>query len=334
MSDATGATANSLYVPGFEANLNLSPQQTTSRLAPYVDSDFAYTQPGTFFNGDDVGTSDPQDVTSRVPDSPDGFVDVTRRFGAFKGYNDGKFIDNEDKARQLEDPTNETMAAMMAGQGRKRDTCIIAGIQGVYQYQDQNGNYQAGAANANIIASNNAKAHEAETISAVENLNTNGYGLTIGKLILTKMNLDNSELDEVKPGDKPSQYFFACTAEQLGNLLQSVPATSSFYNQIQGLIEGTLSYFMGFNFIRMPANAKFNPLPKTSYTRTCLAWHKRAVMYRARPILKTRITEREDKSFRWYAYYESEHGCFRRYDSGVWAVNCDEQTNTPYNATS
>ena len=140
MADPTGALSGVLYVPGFAANLNLLPQQTTSRLLMAVDNDLNYAPKGQFFNADDVGTSDPADVTTRVPNSPDGFVDTYRRFGAFKPYADGKFLDNEDMARELEDPTSKVMQAILAGQGRKRDLAILAGITGTYQYQDQNQN--------------------------------------------------------------------------------------------------------------------------------------------------------------------------------------------------
>ncbi len=89
---------------------------------------------------------------------------------------------------------------------------------------------------------------------------------------------------------------------------------------------GTLSYFMGFNFKRLPSNAKFNPLRKTSYTRKCMAWHRKAVVYRGRPIENTQISKRADKSYRWYSYYEAEHGCVRRYDDAVYEVDCAEVT--------
>lgn len=326
MADPTGATATSLYVPGFRANLNLSPQQTKSRLLSCVDADLAYDTPGQYFNADDVGTSDPSDVNTRAPNSPDGFVDVVRRFGSFKPYADGKFLDNEDMARMLEDPTSKVMQAMMAGQGRKRDLAILSGLTGTYQYQDASGNYQTGAANANIIAANYAGAHEAETIASVQNGTTSGYGLTIGKLIEAKSNLDNSEIDEPAPGDRPSDYYLALTARQLQDLLSSVPATNSFYSQVQGLVQGTLSFFMGFNIIRLPSNATTNPLTKVSYTRSCVAFHRRALVYRARPVINSEVVKRADKSFRWYAYYEGDHGAVRRYDGGVQVINCDETT--------
>jgi hypothetical protein len=334
MSDPTGATALSLYVPGFERNLNLLPQQTKSRLLRAVDAELEYATPGQYFNADDVGTADPVDVTTRVPDSPDGFVDMYRRFGSFKGFADGRFIDNEDLVQELEDPTSKVMQAMLAGLGRKRDTAMIGaggvgGLMGTYQYQDQFGNYQMGAANANVVASSNSTAHEGETITATEGGDSD-YGLTIGKLIYTKTQLDNSEIDEPEMGERPSDYFFACTATQLQNLLQSVPATNSFYNDVQGLVAGTLSYFMGFNFIRLPANAIFNPLAKTSYTRKCLAWHRRAILYRGRRIIPEEVVKRPDKSFRWYAYYEAMHGAVRRYDGGVWEVDCSTADTTAF----
>lgn len=337
MSDNTGASAGTLFVPGFIANLNLLPQQTKSRLLTCVDSDLNYSAPGQFFNADDVGTADPTDVTTRVPDSPDGFVDMMRRFGAFKGFTDGRFIDDEDKARQLSDPTNLVMQAMMAGMGRKRDTAIISAALGTFQYQDKNQNYQTGAALAagQIVAANDATAHENETIAAVGR--DNGYGLTIGKLVKAKTLLDLSEIDEPAAGDKPSQYYLACTSTQLMDLLLSIPATSAFYTQVQGLISGTLSYFMGFNFVRMPSSAVSNPLPKyqgtgaaTKSTRKCIAWHRRAIVYKGRPIKNARISERADKSYRYYAFYEAEHGAVRRYDQGVVEIDCNE-TGTGFN---
>ncbi len=324
MSDPTGATALALYVPGFKANLALAPQQTKSRLLAAVDADLAYGEPGQYFNADDVGTADPQPVVSRVPNSPDGFVDTVRRFGTFLPYADGRFLDNEDMARSLEDPTSKVMQAIMAGQARSRDTQIINGIMGTYQYQNSSGGYSTGAANANIIAATDATAHEAETIVSTEGGDGN-YGLTIGKLIKTKILLDNAEIGEQEAGER-GDYHFACTGTQLGNLLQSVPATSSFYNDVQGLIAGTLDYFMGFHFHRMSSNAQFNPLPKTSYTRKCLAWTKPAVLYRARPIINVEVSKRPDKSFRWYAFYEFNHGAVRRYDGGVVEVDCSEAT--------
>ena len=144
-------------------------------------------------------------------------------FGSFLPYADGRFIDNEDLVQQLEDPTSKVMQSMLAGLGRNRDVIILGangngGIFGTYQFQNSAGAYATGAANANVIPSNTTFAHEDETILPTEG--GDGFpGLTIGKLILAKMQLDNSEVEDPEPGDRPSNYHIAVTATQLGNLL-------------------------------------------------------------------------------------------------------------------
>jgi len=127
------------------------------------------------------------------------------------------------------------------------------------------------------------------------------------------------------PGDTANNYYLACTSEQLQDLLLTIPATSSYYNQVQALVEGTLSTFVGFNFIRMPRTG-ISAIPKAagSYIRKCIAFHKRAIVYRARPIVDTHVAPRADKEFNWYAFYKAEHGAVRRYDAGVWEVDCGE----------
>jgi hypothetical protein len=56
-----------------------------------------------------------------------------------------------------------------------------------------------------------------------------GYGLTVGKLVVAKTRLDNSEIDEAAAGDSPSDYYLACTSNQIADLLLSIPVTSKFY---------------------------------------------------------------------------------------------------------
>ncbi|WP_174301169.1 phage capsid protein [Caulobacter sp. S45] len=328
MADPTGATALSQYVPAFRANLNLVPQVTRPRLMMAVDTDLAYDTPGDRWNADDVGVSNPQPVVARVPVTPNHFIDQFRRIGMFTPYADAPWLaDNVDKLREIEDPSSEMMKAVMAGLARCRDDRIIAGALGVYYYQDNTGALQVGPANANVIAANDPTAQEAENIQAVQNATTGGYGLTVGKLINTKAFLDASELDEMDPGDKPSDYYIAVTTNQLKNLLMSIPVASNFYNDARALMNGTISYFMGFNFIRMGSASRSNPLPKVGYTRQCFAFHRRAIQYRGRTIINARIDERPDMSYRKQAYYELDHGCLRHYDEGVIRVDCDETTN-------
>lgn len=294
------------YVPGFVANLQLKPQQTASRLVHCVDADLAYTTPGKLFNADDIGEDDDEtEVVGRAPVSPESFADHQRRVGFLKSMAKGRFIESLDKVRMITDPTNKIMAGMMATKNRATDDKIIEGLFGS-SYNGENGTTVTGFPSGQVIAVDNRDfLHDAESVAGSGNL-----PLTVGKLIKAKVMLDQSEIE--------GERYFAASAIQLGNLLATTPVTSSDYNSIKALNAGETNTFMGFTFKRTER------LPVASNIRSCAAWIKPALQYRERPIVIARITERSDRSYRWYAYYEVERGSLRRYDEGVVKVNCSE----------
>lgn len=317
-------TELSQYVQGFRANLNLSPQQTDTRLLATVDSDLAYSEPGQMFNGDDVGRSDPEDVTSRVPNTPDKFIGKTRRVGMFSPFHDAAWIDNVDKARELVDPTNKTMMALMGGRWRKTDNNIIGKTGGVggllgnaYYKADDTGTLSTQALPAaQIIASTDvAYAHDGEVVPD----GTKQYGLSVGKIIHAGLLLDESELE--------GERYWVGSSFQKADLLRRTPATSIYYAEVQALNAGKINEFMGFKFNWLAS--RYVPSAGlghdgASALRQNVAYIKDALMYRGRPIISARLTERADKSFRVQAYYETEHGSVRRYDSAVVEVDCYE----------
>ncbi|WP_293377705.1 phage capsid protein [Phenylobacterium sp. SCN 70-31] len=296
------------YVPGFEANLKLMPQQANSRLVQGVLADLNHTKPGTLFNADDLDVdNEPElEVTTRIPNSPEGEFNHLRRVGFFKAFQKGKFLEDLEVVRMLEDPTSAGMASMMNAKHRATDDFIIDGMFAPSR-NGQNGETAVAFPGANIIdVTDRSFLHDAEVVPGSGNL-----PLTIGKLIAAKVRLDETELE----GDR----FFACSAVQLGNLLSSTPATSSDYANVKRLAEGDTNTFMGFTFIR--SQRLKSP---AANVRRCAAWIKDALQYKERPIKNARITQREDKSYRWYAYYEVERGMVRRYDAGVLGVDCAE----------
>lgn len=303
----------SQYVPGFRANLNLSPQQTDTRLVAAVDSDLSYSEAGTMFNADDVGTSDPEDVNTRVADTPDKFLGFTRRVGFFQPFHDAAWLDNVDKARELEDPTNTVMSALMAGRWRKADNGIIAlGLLGpAYTKADENAApVPVAFPAAQVIAANDVTmSHDAEIVPT----DASDYGLSVGKLIKAGMILDDSDLE----GDR----YIAVGPQQIADLLRRTPVTSSYYAGVQALVEGKVSEFLGFKFVKLPRKR----LPFASGTlRQCPAWIKSAVIYRSRPITNASIRIRHDKSDTPQAFYKAEHGAVRRYDTAVVDIRCKE----------
>lgn len=307
----------SQYVPGFRANLNLAPQQTDTRILNAVDGDLAYDTPGQMFNADDVQTSDPEDITTRVPNTPDKFVGMSRRIGMFTPFQDAAWLDNVDKARELEDPTNKIMMALMAGRWRKVDTTILTGAIGnAYSKLDDTGTLTAtGLPAAQVVAVNDiAFAHDGEVVPA----GGQDYGMSVGKVIHAKMILDDSDLE--------GERYMTFGPQQTADMLRRTPVTSVYYAEVKALVAGSIDNFLGFNIIRLPR--KRIPFvvghDAVSPNRQCVAWIKPALVYRGRPITDARIRIRPDKSDTPQAFYKTEHGVVRRYDTAVVRVDAYE----------
>ncbi len=311
-------TILSQYVPGFRANLNLAPQQTDTKLLSCVDGDLNYDTPGQMFNADDVQTSDPEDVWTRVPDTPDKFIAQTRRIGYFTPFHDAAWIDNVDKARELQDPTNKITMALTAGRWRKVDTTILAGGLGnAFVKLDDSGAPTSSPFPATQIipSADQSYAHDSEKVPTLGNQ----YGLSVGKILHAGFLLDESELE--------GERYWAGTSQQKADLLRRTPVTSVYYAEVKALVRGELDTFLGFTFkwlksSRVPNGGAGHD--GTSVIRKNMAWIKDAIIYRGRPITEARIRIRPDKSDTPQAFYKAEHGATRRYDDAVVEVDCYE----------
>lgn len=311
-------TVLSQYVPGFKANLNLFPQQTDTRLLSTVDGDLNYDTPGQMFNADDVMPSDPEDVLTRAPDTPRKFPQFARRVGMFRPFHDAALLDNVDKARELTDPTTKVMMSIMAGRWRKVDVTIMASLLGnAYSVTDDSTAPTAVALPASqiIAASDVSAAHDGEVVPA----DGSDYGLSVGKIIRAGFLLDESELEGPR--------HWIGSSYQKEDLLRRTPVTSVYYANVKALVEGNISTFMGFNFHwfatkRVPSAGAGHD--GVSAVRQNIAYIENALVYRGRPITNARIAVRHDLSDTPEAFYKTEHGAVRHYDSAVAQINCYE----------
>jgi hypothetical protein len=94
-------------------------------------------------------------------------------------------------------------------------------------------------------------------------------GLTIGKVRQAKYLLDAADVDDEDPR------FFAYTAKSLQDLLRTTEVTSSDYNTVKALVEGTVNTFLGFRFVRI--SNKIMPWDSVTDIRTCVAWAKSGI---------------------------------------------------------
>jgi len=84
--------------------------------------------------------------------------------------------------------------------------------------------------------------------------------------------------------------FFCCDEDGLAELLATTQVGSSDFNQVQALINGTLTYFMGFNFKIIGSGREEGGLGGNAY-----AWHKDSIGHAVGIDMKTRVDWSVDK---------------------------------------
>lgn len=299
------------YVDAFERNLGMQPQQRMSRLVSRVDSDENFTKTGDRFNADDLGTSDPEDIEERIPNTPDGFVERKRRVGFLTPYHDAKWLDDVDEAKSLSDASSGVMQAMQAGHERKKDKEIVrAALASAREGRTGEDTIAFDTTNRRIAVDS----HDYYSLS-MTTAPTGDAGLTLSKLIEGKTKLDAAEVD-----DDMGEATWVCSADDIGQLLRDPHLTSSDFAVVRALQAGEINSFMGFTFVR------YNALPVTAGVRSNIAFRKKALVYKRRQLTTARIGQRADKSYNWQAYYKGIHGAARRYDEGVLEVLCKVTT--------
>ena len=214
-------TLESHYTDAFEANLGHVPQQMGARLVSLVDSNINFTKPGDMFNADDIGTSEPTEITERFGNSPDGVVAKKRRVGFFTPYDDGKWLDDIDTAKSLSDPANATMQAMTYGHERHRDRAIISALDASAR-EGRTGETTVTFPAAQSIAVDDWTGKRKGDSSS------GSAGVTFAKINHAKKKLDQSQI--------PGQRTWVTSAQGLSDLLTDPTMTDRESVSVQALI--------------------------------------------------------------------------------------------------
>ena len=140
-------------------------------------------------------------------------------------------------------------------------------------------------------------------------------GLTLAKLIKAKSILGKNEADNM--GDK---LLFFYTQQQLDDLLVNVDQVSnSRYADVKALVDGKVSHFMGFEFIKL----QLLELDAATDVRTCIAMVSSGVAF-AKNGMSTKITVRDDLNETLQIRTKARYGATRTEEEKVVAVYCDE----------
>jgi hypothetical protein len=181
---------------------------------------------------DRIGDTEAEEKTTRHGDTPQIDVEHSRRGVILRDFHWADLIDDTDKMRTLNDPTNEYVLAAKAAFNRKKDQVFYDALIGSAIYGEEGGSTVALPATQKIAAVN------AGAFS----------GLNIATLKAIKQKFWANEAVDEEMGEK---IHMAVDSYGLMDLLSTTEVASADYNTVQALAMGQLSEYMGIVFHRV-----------------------------------------------------------------------------------
>lgn len=287
------------FVDQFSGNVEHLTQQGDSRFAGKVRSE---NQKGKTKFFEQLGATKAVRRTSRHADTPRVDSNHQRRACYLNDYDWSDLVDTLDDVKLLIDPASSYAQSAAMAFNRAKDEEVISAATGS-SYADKDG---TGAVIEVVLPS-------AQKVAV--NLGGANIGLTLAKLIRTKSILGKAEYP------KGSQLYFAHTQQQLDDLLLNVSQVSnSDYAAVKALVDGEVTYFMGFNFIK----TELLTLNIATDVRTCFGYVKQGLLHSTGQDFRARMSERADKNYATQVYANMSTGATRMQEPLVVEVPCDE----------
>lgn len=299
------STVSTAFVESYRAMVTMLAQQTSSRLRKYVKFENT-TGKKHFF--DQIGTIEVNEVVSRFGDSPSNEIPHYRRACNVADFNAGTFMDGFDATKLIADPKDGYVRAMHAAFGRKIDKILIAAATA---------DALTGAAGTTTTSLPSGQKVDVTLGHATGITNA---GLTVEKLKNARSIFAKNEVIDEENNTEEDAPILVCSQQQIEDLLGDSRVTNSDYAAVKALVDGKISYFMGFRFLR----TELLTLSSTTDIRTCFAFVKSGLGLCINEDVKTKISERADKNYNWYAYMEMSMGATRLEEEKVVEIPCDQ----------
>lgn len=277
------------FVKQYSDNLMLKYQQATSDFRGKVREKQAQGERSYF---EYLG---PTAMTPKGPrHGPTQYVDSqhSRRYGNMSDWVWADLIDDVDLIRTLINPQSEYVQnAGMAG-ARKTDEIIVAAFDAV---------------------ANTGKEGDVPVSfpTGTNQIVDGGTGMTVSKFRTAKLIMDTAEV----PSDGRH---FALSPTGIQDLLEDPQVTSSDFNTVQALVQGTLNTYMGFSIFQT------NRLDVAANIRKCWAWQTMAMGLLVGMNPQARVSEMPDLHYSTQVYFRLTLGAVRLLDEGVYQIDIDE----------
>ena len=282
------------FVEQYSSNVAMLSQQMGSKLRGSVDVETVRGK-NAFF--DQVGVTAAQLRTSRHGDTPQIDTPHSRRRLSLADYEWADLVDDVDKVRMLVDPTSSYARAAAAAMNRAMDDVIITAFNA--------------SANTGVAGGTSTALPSSQKTATSDQSD----GLTIAKLLSAKKILDNNDVD-------PSlKRYVVCGPQQISDLLGTTQVTSSDYNTVKALAEGSINSYLGFEFIM---STRLNKDATNTTDRLVFAYTEDAIKLGIGKDISAKISERADKSYSTQVYYCMSLGAVRMEEKKVVQIPCHE----------
>ncbi len=211
-------------------------------------------------------------------------------------------VDESDNLENLKDPTSSYCLNAAYALGRRKDKRIIDAALGVAK-KGHNGEEEINLPSSQIIP-----------VDYSDNESGEEQGLTLDKIRLARQKLDDAEVDENE------KQYMVVSSKQMSDLLKTVEGNSDDYLAIRSLVDGKITNFMGFEFIRVASAL----LPVEDGVRKVFCFSKNAILLATGKEITTNISQRADKRMALQVYASMACGASRMSESQVVAIECKE----------
>lgn len=280
------------FVQQYSSNFLILSQQKESRLQGAVRVETGIVGTSKKFNR--IGATAAQKKIGRHTDTPLIETPHSSRYVDMDDYEWADLIDDLDKQKMLASPQSEYLMAGVMAMNRVKDDVIYTAMRGLSR-----------SPLGNIALPTSQK------IAAA------GTGLTKAKLITARKLFRANESDEMNGDD----LYLSYGAEQLEDLLADTTLTNTESNTILSMISGDLPEGRRlFGFKTIPIER----LAKSGNDRYAVAWAKSGIVLGIGQETKTRVSERDDKSYATQVYASQSLGAVRMEEVKVVEIACTE----------
>lgn len=277
------------FVRQFTTGVYHLAQQMGSRLREAVEIETGIKGDRVFF--DQLDKVSASKLLGRHTDTVYTEVPHKRRMLTLGTYAISELVNDIDKIKTLNDPTNPYTKAFANALGRAIDDEIIAAAFGdAWVGVDGTSQETWASLSGQVIAAA-------------------GTGLTISKLLDTRQLFASNEDDD-------GELYFVYGAKQEKDLLNTTEVTSADFNTVRALVRGEIDTYLGFRFIRSQR------LLLSGTDTRCIAFRKSAIKLGIGKDITGRVEELPTKNYETQVYYKMHIGATRMRPTGVVEVVC------------